>query len=174
MATEQVDDKFSSAGLNRIAIHLREIGIPVRAATLGDDDQLPGVRIERGALLVDQHRLLYPGDVVHEAGHIAVLPPRERARVVGILPSDPGQEMAALAWSYGFAVTFDLPLAVVFHDAFKAGGPWLREIFSMGGEVGVPLLQHWNMSRMSNAPDGFDDLPIFPEMAKWLRDDQQA
>ena len=45
MATEQVDDNFSSLDLNRIAIHLREIGIPVRAATLGDDDQLPGVRI---------------------------------------------------------------------------------------------------------------------------------
>lgn len=170
MAGKGKENEFSSPDLAQIANSLKEIGIPARAARLGNDDQLPGVRIVRGGLLVDERKLLFPGDVVHEAGHIAVLPPEDRAQIEGILPSDPGQEMSALAWSYALATNFGLPLEMVFHDAFKAGGPWLREMFTSGAELGVPLLQYWNMTRSRSAPAGFDDLPTFPEMAQWLRD----
>jgi hypothetical protein len=104
LTTEATDQAFSLPDLARIAKHLTEIGIPVRPASLGDDDQLPGVRIEHGSLLVDESKLLYPGDVVHEAAHIAVMPPSVRAQVVGALPHEPGEEMAALAWSYALAV----------------------------------------------------------------------
>lgn len=162
--------EFSSPDLARIAAAIQAIGIPVRSGVLEDDIMLPGVRIDRGALLVDEDRLLYPGDVLHEAGHIAVLPPSERARIVGTLPENPGQEMAALAWSYAMAIAFELPLEVVFHDAFKANGPWLREVFSAGEIIGTPLLQAWEMTRLLDAPPGFEHLPVFPRMAKWLRD----
>lgn len=172
MAGNAINDGFSSANLALIAKSLREIGIPTRIANLGDDDQLPGVRIVRGSLLIDERKLLYPGDIVHEAGHIAVLPAEDRALIEGTLPSDPGQEMAALAWSYALATSFDLPLEMVFHDAFKAGGPWLRELFTSGAELGVPLLQCWSMTRSRSAPAGFDTLPVFPAMACWLRDEQ--
>ena len=77
--------------------------------------------------------------------------------------------MAALAWSYALARTFHLPLEIVFHDAFKAGGPWLREMFASGGELGVPLLQFWNMTRSPIASAGLGKLSAFPEMTKWLR-----
>jgi hypothetical protein len=170
LTTEATDQAFSSPDLARIAKHLTEIGIPVRPASLGDDDQLPGVRIEHESLLVDESKLLYPGDVVHEAAHIAVMPPSVRAQVVGALPHEPGEEMAALAWSYALAVTYQLPLEVVFHDAFKAGGPWLREVFLSGGDLGVPLLDYWGMCGSRHAV-GVAGLPEFPAMAKWLRDD---
>jgi hypothetical protein len=161
---------FSSGELARVVTSIQAVGIPVRSVELGDDVMLPGVKIDRGTLMVDERRLLYPGDVVHEAGHIAVMSPTERAGIVGTLPDDGGQEIAALAWSYGFAVAFKLPLEVVFHDAFKAGGPWLREVFQSGGDIGAPMLQVWDMTRVPNAPPGFEHLPLFPEMAKWLRD----
>lgn len=164
---------FSSPDLERIAASVQAIGIPVRFAGLEDDHMLPGVKIDRGALVVDVDKLLYPGDVLHEAGHIAVLPPSERARIVGTLPENPGQEMAALAWSYGLAMAFDLPLEVVFHDAFKANGPWLRETFSSGATIGAPLLQTWDMTSLPDAPPGFEHLPMFPGMAKWLRDENR-
>jgi hypothetical protein len=161
---------FASPDLARIVAAIQTIGIPVRSGVLEDDLMLPGVRIDRGALVVDEDRLLYPGDVLHEAGHIAVLPPSERARIIGTLPDEGGQEMAALAWSYAMAAAFDLPLEMVFHDAFKAGGPWLRETFSSGESFGAPLLQLWCMTRVPIAPPGFEHLPLFPKMAKWLRD----
>lgn len=165
-----ISTTFSSPDLARVVAAIEAIGIPVRSAALEDGLMLPGVKIDRGCLLVDEARLLYPGDVLHEAGHIAMLPPSERARIVGTLPEDGGQETAALAWSYGLAVAFDLPLEVVFHDAFKAGGPWLREVFPAGGLLGTPLLQAWDMTRIPDAPPGFEHLPLFPKMAKWLRD----
>ena len=49
-----------------------------------------------GALLVDEERLLYPGDVLHEAGHIPVASPQERSRET--LKPRGGGEIAAIAW----------------------------------------------------------------------------
>ena len=71
---------------------------------------------------------------------------------------------------YAMAVAFALPLEVVFHDAFKAGGPWLRQTFTAGHLLGVPLLQCWDMTRAPESPPGFDHLPAFPVMARWLRE----
>lgn len=149
---------------------VRAIGISVRYGTVPDGPFLHGVLIDRGALLVDEDRLQFPGDVLHEAGHIAMLPPAERPQVIGTLPADGGQEMATLAWSYAMAIAFGLPLEVVFHDRFKAGGRWLRDAFSTGQCLGTPLLQCWGMTRIPGAPSHFDHLPLFPQMAKWLRD----
>ena len=97
------------------------------------------------------------------------MPPQDRATLCGTLPNEYGLEMAAVAWSYAMALRFDLPLGLVFHDGFKAGGPWLRELFGTGNSVGVPLLQLWDMCRLEHAPAGFEHLPVFPEMARWLR-----
>ena len=36
---------------------------------------LPGLAIEHGAILVDEQRLSHPGDILHEAGHLAVADP---------------------------------------------------------------------------------------------------
>ncbi|WP_189987649.1 hypothetical protein [Thalassobaculum fulvum] len=165
---------FTDPRLREIADAVSAVGIPVRRGAVPDDLLLPGVLIDRGTLLVDEARLLFPGDVLHEAGHVAVLPPSERERTVGLLPADGGQEMAALAWSYAAAVAFSLPLDVVFHDKFKAGGRWLRESFTAGVPFGVPLLQWWEMTRLPDAPPAFDHLTPFPAMTRWLRDHEPA
>lgn len=167
-------DDFRDRELGPIVVAIRGVGIPVRRGTVGDDMTLPGVMVDRGALVVDETRLLYAGDVLHDAGHITVMTPRDRALAVGVLPSEGSLEMAALAWSYAVAVAFELDLEVVFHDAFKGGGPWLRETFSGGGSVGVPMLQWFEMTRFADAPEYFAPLPVFPRMAKWLRDSDQA
>lgn len=153
---------------------IRAIGIPVRVGLIAEGDFLPGILIEAGGLVVDRARGPYPGDLIHEAGRLAVLSAEERAGITGTLPVDGGQETAALAWSYAFARAHGIPDEIVFHDLFKAGGPWLRETFGSGQSFGVPLLQLWEMTRCPDAAgavaEDFGHLPEFPKMAKWLRD----
>ena len=59
-----------------MAAFVRGIGIDVRAEPLPDDTFLPGLDIRHGAIVVDEARLSYPGDLLHEAGHVAVAPTR--------------------------------------------------------------------------------------------------
>ncbi len=58
---------------------LNNIGIQCERATLEDDTFLPGLDIQNGKIFYDMERMLYPGDILHEAGHLAVLSPSFRA-----------------------------------------------------------------------------------------------
>ena len=104
----------------RIVAFLREIGIPVRTAEVPDDTFLPGIEVERGGLLYDEARLTWPGDLLHEAGHIAVAPPAVRELLGGAMEEPPGVDMAqlewgAIAWSYAAAPDIGIDPAEVFH-----------------------------------------------------------
>lgn len=97
---------------------------------------------DRGAILIDGSRLLYPGDLLHEAGHLAVIAPEKRKRVQGNMGKDRGEEMTAIAWSYAASVHLALEPSVVFHDGGYRG--WSKafiENFTNGRYVGVPMLQ---------------------------------
>jgi len=94
---------------------LREIGLSVRLAGVEADSFLPGVTLEPGGLIVDPERLLYPGDLLHEAGHLATMLPANRASTGSNAGSDMGQEIAAQTWSYAAAVHLGLGPEVVFH-----------------------------------------------------------
>lgn len=39
---------------------------------------LAGIAIREGVIIVDAEKLSYPGDLLHEAGHIAVTPAHKR------------------------------------------------------------------------------------------------
>ncbi|UOV05081.1 hypothetical protein MUU77_07340 [Pseudoxanthomonas sp. F37] len=58
---------------------LRGIGLVVTEGRVPDDCFLSGVRIHRGTLVFDRQRLQWPGDLLHEAGHIALTPAALRA-----------------------------------------------------------------------------------------------
>ena len=60
----------------------------------------PDVLIDHGTLRIDYGKLLYPGDILHEAGHLAVMSPESRNRAHVNIGTNGGEEMAALAWSY--------------------------------------------------------------------------
>ena len=64
---------FQNPLTQRIAEFLRSIGLPVRAGAIPDATFLPGIHMERGGLVADEARLCYPGDLLHEAGHLAVM-----------------------------------------------------------------------------------------------------
>ena len=158
---------FANALTERMAAFVRGIGIDVRAEPLPDGTFLPGLDIRHGAVVVNEERLFYPGDLLHEAGHIAVAPP-ERRREAALTPSE-GDEMATLAWSYAAARHLGLDDGVVFQPhGYKGEGPWLAETFSNGGSIGVPLLQLYDMTVEEKfaAERGVEP---YPHMLRWVR-----
>jgi hypothetical protein len=146
---------------------IREIGIEVREVAPGAALFLPGLDIRRGAIVVDRARWLHPGDILHEAGHLAVATPAERSAET--LSPSPADEMAAIAWSYAAAVHLGHAAEIVFHaDGYRGGGPSLSENFSAGRYVGAPLLDYYGMAVEPRRvkPGG---PPAYPHMLRWLR-----
>lgn len=158
---------FADPLTERLATFVRGIGIDMRAATLSEQTFLPGLDIRHGAILVDEERLSYPGDILHEAGHLAVADPAER-RAPTLSPTD-GDEIATLAWSYAALRHLDLDPEIVFHPGgYKGGSASLIENFTAGRYLGVPLLQYYGMTVEPRraAERGVEP---FPHMLRWLR-----
>jgi hypothetical protein len=154
----------------RIAGFLQEIGLEVERRELPEACFLPGVRVERGRVLVDEARLLSPGDVLHEAGHLAVMTAADRAAREGDLGADLGEEIGAIAWSYAAALHLGIDPAVVFHPhGYRGASGGFLDNFRHGRYVGVPLLQWMELTHepKSAAAAG---VPPYPHMVKWLRD----
>ena len=63
-----------SDALQTIVDFLTSIGIRVRTGSVPADAFLPGLRIVDGGLIFDPAALRWPGDLLHEAGHIATVP----------------------------------------------------------------------------------------------------
>ena len=166
MATDEGAGEFADPVVDRIVAFLRTIGVPVEIATLDEDTFLPGVAVADGGLRVDPARLAWPGDLLHEAGHIAVGDP---ARLDQGVSDDPGEEMAALAWSYAAAVRLGLDASVPFHaGGYRGESSALAEAFSNGSGVGAPLLAYWGLTiePRQAKPDG---PPPYPHMLAWKR-----
>lgn len=152
--------KFLNPIADLIADFLIEIGLQVRAGAVPDLTFLPGIHVANGVLIVDEARLTYPGDLLHEAGHLAVTPATQRNSVDGDTGENGGEEMAAIAWSYAASVHLGLVPEVVFHAAgYRGGSRSLIENFSAGRYIGVPFLK-WIGLTGDN----------YPAMARWLRD----
>ena len=152
----------------KIVDFLLEIGLDVQSTSFEDDGFLPGIKLEQGALLIDESKLKYPGDLLHEAGHLAVKPPLERGETTLNAGGDGAEEMMSIAWSYAAAVHIGIPLEVVFHEhGYKGGGDSLIEIFSQGNGFGVPVLQWLGMTADAKRAEALGVAP-FPHMIKWL------
>ena len=159
---------FADPLTERLAEFVRGVGLDVRPAVLAPDTFLPGLQISDGAILVDEDRLAHPGDLLHEAGHLAVTDPAERPAPT--LEPTPGDEMAALAWSYAALRRLALAPEIVFHaHGYKGGSQALIEAFSQsGGTIGVPLLQYYGMTVEPKNAAARGAEP-FPNMLRWLR-----
>jgi hypothetical protein len=158
---------FTNALTERLAGFVREIGIDVRAANLPAGTFLPGLDIRDGAILVDEEKLAHPGDLLHEAGHLAVTETAAR-NAPALQPTD-ADEMATLAWSWAALKALDLDPAVVFHPhGYKGGGQSLIDAFAGGGGPGTPLLQWYGMTLTAKAAADKGVAP-FPHMLRWLR-----
>jgi hypothetical protein len=166
MFISQKGDKVTEA----LVGFLTEIGLEVRAGAIPHETFLPGIDVVRGALVVDESRLLYPGDLLHEAGHLAVMAPEERAEAGTTIDTGGGEEMAAIAWSYAAVIHLEIDPGVVFHqDGYKGGSQAILENFAERRYFGVPLLQWMGMTFYDPKIREFN-AGSYPKMAKWLRD----
>ncbi len=151
-----------------IVAFLHDIGIPTAAAELDQETFLPAMMVRDGVLLYDPARLQWPGDLLHEAGHLAVTPPERRATVSDFRQGNPtadGDEMAAIAWSYAAALAAGIDVGVVFHaEGYRSAGPWVAETFAKGSYIGLPMLQYYGLARFKH-----DEGAQYPAMIKWLR-----
>ena len=158
---------FENPLTERLAAFVRGIGIEVRAAELPGKTFLPGLDIQSGAILVDERQLTQPGDILHEAGHIAVSAPAVR-NAATLAPTD-GEEIATLAWSYAALCHLHIDPAVVFHpDGYKGGSQSLIDNFTAGQTIGVPLLQYFGLTVEPKHP-AKRGVPPYPHMLRWTR-----
>lgn len=138
---------------------LRSIGIDVVVEPIEEHMFLPGLAVDRGRLAIDPAVPSYPGDVLHEAGHIAVLDPEKRDQRNPVT-NDGGEEMAAIAWSVAAAKACGVGLDVLFHPAgYKGEAESLAELFEDKQPFGVPLLAYWGLTTAEH----------YPGMHRWLR-----
>jgi hypothetical protein len=158
--------------INMCVQFLQHIGITTIFRKIESGSFLPGLLIENGQLVIDEEALLHPGDILHEAGHIAVVPASSRPTLDhdAILNSHnrEAEEMMAIAWSYAACLQINLDPLIVFHDAgYRGGGHSIVENFNAGHYFGTPMLQWCNMTveaRYARA----NETP-YPHMKNWLR-----
>ena len=161
---------FNDPTTKIIADFLTEIGIDVTSDKLEEETFLPGILVDDGKLIIDEEKLLYPGDILHEAGHLAVKPASERKNIHITFGNDPAEEMMALAWSYAALVHLNIKPEIVFHEhGYKGESEHLIQAFQQGGYLGLPMLQWLGMTadEKKAAALGIDP---FPNMVKWVRD----
>jgi hypothetical protein len=158
---------FSDPLVISLVALVRSIGIEVQACPINWKTQFPGLEIRAGTVLVDENQLIHPGNILHEAGHIAVHDPARRQEPK-FLPSK-GEELGALAWSYAATVHLGVSSELVFYPGSYHG--WdtsLLENFAAGRYIGVPLLQRYGMAIEERfAPEC--GLKPYPHMLRWVR-----
>lgn len=159
---------FEDPVIARIAAFLERIGIPLIVEAVPDDTLLPGATVRRGALVFDPDRLPWPGDLLHEAGHIAVTDPAVRDTLDAVSDSA-AEEMAAIAWSYAAALEIGVDPVIVFHEeGYRGGSASILENFNAGRYFGVPVLDYFGMTAEAKWAEAKGMAP-YPKMARWLR-----
>lgn len=168
----EVIEKISTENdrlINLFVSFLNKIGIEIIEGIVESNTFLPGLEIKNGVLIYDRNKLLYPGDIMHEAGHIAVTMSSHRylltGNVIDDMPDKSGDEMAVILWSYAACIELGISPEIVFHkDGYKGEADWLLENFNNKVYIGLPLLAWMGMTSKESGIDGF------PKMIKWLRD----
>lgn len=155
----------------------------------GANGFIPGCRIVSGALHVDAQ--CAPSAVLHEAGHLAIVPTRFRslmsdnlavgmARMFAELDTmdlDPDHALSraaiqcsdpeATAWAWAAGVAIGLPPAEIIQNAeYDGSGAEIRAMLQAGQYVGINGLAHAGMCKRGYA------VPVdlcYPKMQQWLQ-----
>lgn len=161
------------SSLEAILTFLREIGISASEGVVPPDSFLPGIRVAHGALVFDRDSLAWAGDLLHEAGHIAVTPASLRPTLDDLLAASSAVphagEAEATAWAYAAIVHLKLPPSVLFHaGGYHGNSAGLITTFSCGVYPGAFGLSEAGMTLIGNAAQTAGVAP-YPHMSRWLR-----
>ncbi len=160
--------------LKLILSFLDEIGIAVVERELAGATFVPGLALGPNCIYMDKTRMLYPGDLLHEAGHLAVTEAKWRSKIGSpeMNPEWPtgGDEMGAMLWSYAALRHIGIIPEIVFHpNGYKGQSEWLIETLNNKLYIGMPFIQ-WIGLALDEHKAKELGLPAFPIMLKWLRD----
>lgn len=154
--------------VRRFVVFLKEIGLAIECGAITSGDFLPGIQMIPNGLRIDSDALLYPGDLLHEAGHLAVRTPPQRASEPSAA-TDAAEEMGALAWSYAAAVHIGIDPQIVFHEhGYRGQASQLLHDYAHGKAVGLPYLCWIGMTTQPRAGQP----SIYPRMLRWLREER--
>ena len=154
----------------RILDFLRSVGIPLEERAITGETLLPGVEIREGRLIVDRERLVWPGDLLHEAGHLALVPSELRDRISGDLPDIPhAGEAEATAWAWAATVAIGLEPGILFHEGgYHGKSRRLAFTYSAGCWPGAAGLAAAGMTLLP-ADAAQSGASAYPAMVRWLR-----
>ncbi len=172
--TRHILRETEAVNFNKCINFLNNTGIKTIFRTETQDGFLPGLSIEAGCIIVNLNSLKFPGDILHEAGHIAVVPTDERhtltADSIALRPNNAAEEMMAIAWSYAACVHLNIDPHFVFHDnGYKGGGNYIADNFKEKKYFGLPMLQWIGLTADEQRANELGISP-YPAMIKWLRD----
>lgn len=159
--------------LEKCISFLSEIGIQISFQSLMPDTFLPGCHIENGTIIIDKSLLKYPGDILHEAGHIAVVSPAARRRLTekSIIKSKDrvAEEVMAIAWSYAACMHLKIDPVFVFHEnGYRDGSSVLIESCEKNEHIGMLMLQSIGMA--VDTKDKGNEGTSHIHMTRWLRE----
>lgn len=176
--------------LDRITGFLAGIGFHVVRDIKPRTSFIPGVFINGMTICVDPTSLASPGDILHDAGHQAIIPSMFRPRVSGdisksfgpladeyfdthnFLVDDNGTEdftyrallqvgeNEAQAWSFAAAIAAEIPLRSVFHDGAYNGDGATIEVM-------MRINSHFGINGLQAAK--MTRVVDFPKMIRWLQ-----
>jgi hypothetical protein len=163
-----------TAALEAILAFLAEIGLPVSEGNVPADSFLPGIRVSRGCLVLDRAALRWPGDLLHEAGHLAVTPSTLRSTLDDALEGHGSVphagEMEATAWAYAAVAHLRLDPSVLFHDGgYRGQSAGLIRTYGYGVYPGSFGLAQAGMT-LVGADAATAGRPPYPAMTRWLRE----
>ncbi len=163
---------FQNDLTKKIVGFLNEIGIQTIPAEFDRDTFLPGIWVSEGTLLIDEKKLAFPGDLLHEAGHLAVVPALLRSRLSDeVLVPDADSddlETQAIAWSFAACIHLQIDPRIVFHEnGYDGRSESLLLNFALGVFVGLAGLEENEMAFSEKKAREIGVAP-FPEMQRWL------
>lgn len=160
--------------LEAITAFLDSIGLPLQERRLKGPTFLPGIAIERGTLVYDRERLTWPGDLLHEAGHIAVTPPALRPRLSDNIEPEllatHGEEPEATAWAFAAITAIGLHPSILFHSGgYHGKSERLVFTYLSGVYPGVAGLVAAGLT-LTPAEATAQGVQPYPAMRRWLRE----
>lgn len=166
--------EFKDPVTQKIADFIADTGLELIREHIDEETFLPGILVRNGAMIVDEDRLMYPGDLLHEAGHLALASSEIRRTLCGEVRL-PGKlmepvEAQAMAWSYAAALFIGIDPGIVFHgEGYFGASEGLLRNFNLGAYIGVNGLQDAGLTVFGEKAAG-SGLAPYPHMIKWLRD----
>lgn len=160
--------------LDTILAFLVEIELSASEGVVPPDSFLPGIRVAHGTLVFDRDSLRWPGDLLHEAGHVAVTPASLRSALDDALVATTAiphaGEAEATAWAYAAIVHLQLAPSVLFHESgYHGHSAGLITTFGHGVYPGAFGLSQAGMTLISTPATSAGAAP-YPHMTRWLRE----